>query len=54
MALIRCNCDKPAAAYQDAVYGKGVRVGCPKVTKSGPPIFTCTVCGSQTDKEVKN
>lgn len=54
MALIRCNCNKPASLWQDNKYGKGVRVGTPKQVKQGnPPQFARTVCGTITTSEVK-
>jgi len=44
----RCNCypeDSPAARFQEARYGPGVRVqNRLRVVNPHPPTFRCTVC----------
>jgi len=55
MAKIVCDCKgSPSGDYQEKLYGKGVKIGTPKlVTQGRTPEFTCTVCGNKTTKEVK-
>jgi hypothetical protein len=55
--LLHCGCtatssgNKLGADFQDARYGKGMRVHTPKVTaKDAPKQYRCTVCSKERTK----
>jgi len=55
---IKYNCksdgrgNSQGAEFQDATYGKGIRVATQKLIVQGrPPEYRCTVCGSQHGPE---
>ena len=39
-----CGC---SSEYQDAVYGKGMRVHNEGKGKNNDPVYRCTVCGAE-------
>jgi len=54
MAKIKCNCstENKAAKFQEEKYGIGVRIGTPALKVQGrTQQYTCTVCGTKTEKE---
>lgn len=42
--IIKCNCKHE---FQDATYGKDMRVAIDVHTKSGGVVHRCTVCGKE-------
>jgi hypothetical protein len=58
MAKIMCGCTgnkdgKEGAAFQDAAYGKGVRIATESVSGDGKrTVYRCTVCSKETDRAI--